>query len=504
MANKNTYIQLFKLLGFSTQIFEKAETILNENFMEKYLSETNERFPYYPIIPTLKNDVDLASIKHNFKIETNIIQLQRICVYEYFIIDIENQNKLTLKIGPSSILMNFSFEKFRNELIQNKAFTSIVTTKKSIFPETAISMAIIITSEKQTPFSFSTISSFEDLYDFIFDRTNFKRTVFETETLDNKNLLPEHYNKENKKIYNFIENFNPQKLEEIADIIPGRSPARWETNEIEGIPLLSIGSIKNGEIVKCTKFVNENAVSNYSRQLLEEGDILISRTFGQNKICVVKEKDLPAIASGFLIIVRPLNITDINLYDYLSSNAGELIFKKQLTNIATGSTIPNISISSLKNIKIPTVNKKNVDSFEKEYNSTFEEIKDIATSALNRISESVLEEQILENLLKAGWKKEDISKTERIKYNDRYLIPDITLEDNGSILAFIEVKQSSLNINDKIAQIKAIQKQHNALAIISLGDYFEVYKKVKEQFIVYKFASAPTKTDLIKIIKEEN
>ena len=161
--------------------------------------------------------------------------------------------------------------------------------------------------------------------------------------IDQKNLLPEHYNPQNLKMSQFLETFCPKKLEEIADIIPGRSPARWEINEFEGIPLLSIRSIKNGEIVKCTKFVNEDAVSNYSRQLLEEGDILISRTFGQNKICVVKEKDLPAIASEFLIIVRPLNITDINLYDYLSSNAGEVIFKKQLTDIATGSTVQKIT-----------------------------------------------------------------------------------------------------------------------------------------------------------------
>lgn len=190
---------------------------------------------------------------------------------------------------------------------------------------------------------FSTIDNEEDLYNVIFDKKNHKRSIFFPKKIDQKNLLPEHYNPQNLKMSQFIETFCPKKLEEIADIIPGRSPARWEINEFEGIPLLSIGSIKNGEIVKCTKFVNEDAVSNYSRQLLEEGDILISRTFGQNKICVVKEKDLPAIASGFLIIVRPLNITDINLYDYLSSNAGEVIFKKQLTDIATGSTVQKIT-----------------------------------------------------------------------------------------------------------------------------------------------------------------
>ena len=372
-----------------------------------------------------------------------------------------------------------------------------------MLPETAVSTAIIISTNLRSSYSFSTITTYEELYNFIFEPDSFTRTVFDTIDIDINNLLPEHYNPENNRLNNFIQNFNPQKLEDIATIISGKSPASWETNKKEGIPLLSIGSIKDGEIVKCTQFINTDTAKKYSKQLLEEGDILISRTYGQNKICVVKEKDLPAMASGFLIIVRPLNISKINIFEYLSSTVGQTVFKKQLSDISTGSYIKNISITSLRNLQIPSVDKNSISYFERKYKSSFEEIKKIANKALNKLSESTLEETIIQNLLNAGWGKKDISKTEKLNFNNGFIIPDITLKDNGKILAFIEVKLYASDSDKKIEQIKAIQKQYDVLAIISLGSYFEVYKKAADKFIVFKFGTAPTKEDLIKILQEE-
>lgn len=503
MTNKETYIQLFKLLGFSFVIFEKAETILEDNFIEHYLSETKDRYPHLMRIPVLPEDVNLKIIKESFAINTTIVNIQRLSIYEYQIEDKINNDNLTIKIAPSSILFNSSFENYRVELTR-KGFSSVVTTKKSLFPETAVSTAIIISTNLRTSYSFSTITSYEDLYNFIYKQNSFTRTVFNTKEIDIKNLLPEHYNPENNKIYDFIEKFNPQKLDDIADIIYGSGPRRWETNENEGIPVISIGSIQNGEIVKCTKFVNTDVANRYSKLLLEEGDILVSRIYGQNKICVVKESDLPAIASGFLIIVRPLKVATINIYEYLSSSAGQSIFQKQLSDISTGSCIKNIPISAFRNLQIPSVDKTNISNFEWKYKSSFDEIKTIANKALNTLSESTLEETIIQNLLNVGWNKNDISKQERLKFNKGFLIPDITLKDKGKVLAFIEVKLYDSNRSRKIEQIKAIQKQYDALAIISLGSYFEVYKKVADQFVVYKFGSAPTKKDLIKILQEEN
>lgn len=502
MTNKDTYIQLFKLLGFSFVIFEKAETILEDNFMKKYVSENNEKKYQFCRVSVVPTDVNLNILRETFSIKTTIVNIQRLGIYEYQITDKTTDTSLTLRIAPSSILFNSSFENYRNELMQ-EGFSSIVTTKKSLFPETAFSAAIIISSNLSSSYSFSTITSYEELYNFIYEPNSFTRTIFNTKEIDIKNLLPEHYNPENNKIYDFIEKFNPKKLEDIADIIYGRGPGRWETNENDGIPVISIGSIKNGEIVKCTKFVNTDIANNYSKLLLEEGDILVSRIYGQNKICVVKESDLPAIASGFLIIVRPLKVATINIYEYLSSSAGQSIFQKQLSDISTGSCIKNIPISAFRNLQIPSVNKTNISNFEWKYKSSFEEIKSIANKALNKLSESVLEETIIQNLLSAGWEKKDISKTEKLKFNDGFIIPDITLKDNGKILAFIEVKLYASDSNKKIEQIKAIQKQYDVLAIISLGTYFEVYRKAADQFIVFKFGNAPTKKDLIKILQEE-
>ena len=87
MTNKDTYIQLFKLLGFSFVIFEKAEKILEDNFMEKYLAELKERYPHFLKVPVLSEDVDIEKIKDAFSIKTTVVSIHRLCIYEYQITD---------------------------------------------------------------------------------------------------------------------------------------------------------------------------------------------------------------------------------------------------------------------------------------------------------------------------------------------------------------------------------------------------------------------------------
>ena len=104
MTNKETYIQLFKLLGFSFVIFEKAETILEDNFIEHYLSETKDRYPHLMRIPVLPEDVNLKIIKESFAINTTIVNIQRLSIYEYQIVSILVRNFVPEKSHKSIML----------------------------------------------------------------------------------------------------------------------------------------------------------------------------------------------------------------------------------------------------------------------------------------------------------------------------------------------------------------------------------------------------------------
>ena len=449
------------------------------------------------------------SVRNNFIVSFEIERLPASVYpkYTYTIIEKKTNKKITLHVVPTAFLYSKKYLSLREELI-SKGINIVVTTKRNYFSRVYnTSIAFIIS--KKTPTSevlFSTVDSPEELADIIFDEGRFKRKIFFASSIDSNNLLPENYSYEKKNLSSFIDSFNPKKLEDIAEIIPGANPVWTDYSEDRtGIPLLSSGSIKNGKIVKCTKFIREENYKKFSRQLLQSGDILITKLFGQNKICIVDDDMLPAIASNFLYIIRPLGLADFNIYEYLSNNAGKLLFKKQLDEVSTKGTIQSISLSALKQLKIPQLRKEDMSSFEMKYNENFSDIQAMAKDVIEKLSESKIEDEVFDSLLKAGWKIGEISRDYNISYDDnKALRADFVLFDNKEPVAFIEVKSSILQIEQIIQQIKCIQKQKRILALISLGQYYEAYKYDGESFSVHKFFSAPTKADLIRIVKEDN
>ncbi len=448
------------------------------------------------------------SVRNNFNISFEIERLSASVYpkYTYSLIEKKSNKKLTLHVVPAAFLYSKRYLALREDLIK-KGISIIVTTKRNYFSRVYnTSIAFIISKESNdSQVLFSTVDSPEELFDIIFNEEKFKRKIFYATSIDSNNLLPENYSYEKTNLSSFIDSFNPKKLEDIAEIIPGANPDRSDYSEDEtGIPLLSSGSIKDGRIVKCTKFIKEENFKKFSRQLLQSGDILLTKLFGQNKICIVDDDNLPAIASNFLYIIRPLGISDFNIYEFLSNNAGKLLFSKQLDEVSTKGAIQSISLSSLKQLKIPQLRKDELISFERKYNEKFSDIQAMAKDVIEKLSESKIADEVFESLLKAGWKNDEISREYKITYDNKTFRADFVLFDNKDPIAFIEVKSSILQIEQKIQQIKCIQRQKRILALISLGQYYEAYKYDGKGFSVHKFFSAPTKADLLRIAKEDN
>jgi hypothetical protein len=127
--------------------------------------------------------------------------------------------------------------------------------------------------------------------------------VYYTKKLYPENFMPEKYNGEQERLDKALDRYETKTLQEIADIILGKSVSRWELSE-KGIPYLRQRDIKNGVIVKPDKYVTEDAAEKYAKQLLQEGDILLTKNFRQHKVARVTSDDLPAIASNSLFIIR--------------------------------------------------------------------------------------------------------------------------------------------------------------------------------------------------------
>lgn len=119
-----------------------------------------------------------------------------------------------------------------------------------------------------------------------------------------------------------------------------------------GIPYLRARDIQNGKIQKVdVLYIAQENVMAFSRQLLQEGDILLTKNFGQNKLALVTEDDIPAIASNALFIIRPIEISEGYLYRYLASETGNQTFNKQINRIQKGMTIPSVALADLYMLK---------------------------------------------------------------------------------------------------------------------------------------------------------
>lgn len=414
--------------------------------------------------------------------------------------------KLSFYICRTNALYSNKGTLFRN-LIKERGLIGVITLKNRFFVKHAnYSISLVIFGENPSTKYFSSANSFEELYNLIFDKEKYKRSIFYCDESDVNydNLLPENYDSKKISINKFLQDFEPKKLEDIAEIITCPSAYSYEYVK-NGIPYYTAASIQNGNIVKADKFIATDNVERFSKALVQEGDILITKFFGQKKIAVVKKENLPGIASGMLFIIRPYEELNFDLFEYLSTGAGSKIFSKQLDSITVGTSIASINKKNLSSLPIPTITKDTKNSFEEAYISNFENeiVKNIANKILSTLKANKLEESIYESLIKAGWKSSDISREERFKYENKFLIPDFTLYFEGKPFAFVEAKSENL-AGIAINQLKAIQKENNILAILALGGmYFEVYKFIDGEYKVYKFISnAPSKEELIKIFKE--
>ena len=441
-----------------------------------------------------------------FGIDFEYEKLEKNC-QPNLIFNIENHEtkiKTKIIIGASNLLFSLRLLNYRQKLI-TEGFSGIVTTKKSFFMGTSATFSIIIFSEKGNEKYFSTVENSEDLYNVIFDHPSSKQKIFFTKEIDEENLTPENYNEKSNAMRHMFSKYETKNLEEIAEIINGARINRYDLVDT-GIPYLKSSCLKNGKIIPDGICVNEANCEKFAKQLLQEGDILVTKYFGQNKIAFITEDDLPAIASDQLVIIRPHSVSDYNLYKYLSSEAGRLIFGQQLTVASTGTTISSLNISTLKKLKIPMldVNSANVfeHDFEENHHNTFNDILKKAEKEINQINEYVLEQSIKKDLCNAGWKEEDIVPNYRIYMKNGCYISDFMLMDKNKPLACLEIKTSSIN-NDIISYfIKDNMKQDNILLIVTLGSYYEIYRIFEDELKVYKFYTPPKKEDLIKIQKE--
>lgn len=121
--------------------------------------------------------------------------------------------------------------------------------------------------------------------------------------------------------------------------------------------LLEISNIdKEGNIADNLKIIDTQG-KDFSKFLLQDGDLLLSARGDNTKIAVAKiDKDEKIIPNGSIVVVRTKKekLNPKYLYIFLNSNQGQLILK----TIKTGITIPSLNIGPLAKIEVKCPNMK--------------------------------------------------------------------------------------------------------------------------------------------------
>ncbi len=206
---------------------------------------------------------------------------------------------------------------------------------------------------------FGVIDKMKDIKNTITD--HFSLTLPKKDLEDRLN--PEYYLSLNSGKYDFIDEFETKNLEDLAEIIRGAYIKQDRKKSQGNYLLIRPIDIKDNTVLVSEKsrYINVLDSKAEERALAQPGDILISTVFNQGKIYRVKQNDPPIVVSNNMVILRGTDNDYLKVY--FDTEKGREIFKTQTEDLQTGAVIPQISISSLKRIKIPIFPIEDISSW---------------------------------------------------------------------------------------------------------------------------------------------
>lgn len=385
-------------------------------------------------------------------------------------------------LGHAVMLFAYSAHRFREDLLEKEHVKGVVMLKQSVFDHVVVPAAVIILDIEAGETWLTAAESLDQLIELICGNFEDRHKVYYTDSISSKNMLPEYYNGDDKIIEEKLSGSDVKELGEIATVILGKAARREEYSD-KGIPYLRARDIKDGKVHTAEVYISSESVRAYSRQLLQEGDILLTKNFGQNKLAIVTNNDIPAIASNMLFIIRPFNISEGYLYKYLTSKTGQELFNKQINRIKKGVTVPSVALHDLIHVKIPVLDEYTMQSIERIDSISKDEIVKTTMSLMKHTSmfnESKIEETVREVLLSMGWSSDRFIDEKLLTLNignGRKWIPDLVYQLDDGRKVIIEVKSNLCMIRP--GWIEAMQfilhGDGDFIFILTTGMYYEIH-----------------------------
>lgn len=264
-------------------------------------------------------------------------------------------------IVPTSVLMLTRFYDFRKCIMANPLFHIHAIFEVNRMMTTALPASIMVFSKQQTATTTFISSPLEKLEDAVAayesNPLENKYTSFQVETLLAKNLHSKFYDPTLNTNVHVLNQLQTKKLHEIADVFSGYS-AKVDQLTGRDWKYLRPRDIQGEKLIDPKLYISDDYIGKFAHKTLIEGDILISKHFGSNKVYQIKDEDLPAVASSSFLVIRCEEVPSHYLFQYISSHFGKTIFESQLKMIEKGVTIKSINLRDLKELDIPVLSKE--------------------------------------------------------------------------------------------------------------------------------------------------
>ncbi len=418
-----------------------------------------------------------GSVKLEQSIETIKDPFQRIIHFSLFV---EGDMPIQGIVGYTSILYANTKQQllFREALLEKENIRSVITIKPT--GNTGRQIAIILFNKVEEKTELIACDGIDDASAYIAGKSPDGKTIYYADSISAENMLPEFYSEPLLPITETFSNTVIKKLEEVADIIAGKGARSYDYLS-EGIPYLRARDIQEGRIITPDVFLSPELAKQFSKQLLQEGDILLTKHFGQRKLALVSESILPAIASEALFIIRPFGVSENYLYRYLTSKTGNAVFNEQLKKIERGVVVPSIRLADLKLVEVPIFDEETMLDLEQMDSLSEDEGIETALRVLRNIGnadEKAIEDQVINDLVSAGWDSSQIQKQAAINRTDKKrMIADLIYTLPDGVKVYFEIKNKISRVSPEwIAAMKEIlQGSEKCFYILTTGLYYEAH-----------------------------
>jgi hypothetical protein len=463
-----------------------------------------------------KDDVLLGLEKIGSKSNYEIIVLEilpeRIDFNKQLLVlsELLNQNGTLCMITPTSFLFSKRDRENRINLLNLFHLEGVISLKRGVFNTIAIPCCLLLLDKKKGSTWFTTATNIDELVSILNNRrdmTNIKRYVYHSDEIDPNNLMPEHYNGEIAKVNQTLDKYETKKLYEVAELFVGKNIPRDELVHGNGFQYIRPRDIANGRIIHSGIYIDNKQLARYAKYTLLSGDILVTKQFGMRKIAQVTDDDCPSIASNGFIVIRPSNIPEQYLYDYLTSPTGQTIFNKQLDSIETGTTIRNINLSDISDLRIPIFDDKTMLEMINIEKLDAASLNRLADNLHDRLSEFELRSMLISKLLELGWKTEEIKfddKKEEILINHKFkYIPDLVLKHNNKTVAIIEIKMTHHQMIEARTRTIDIIKLCTDIPLVIITNLkkYDLYFVRKDELITSNtIPSMPYKKEVLNLL----